>query len=133
MFKHIEQTLETQAIEYATMQANYHFSHNLLEKAKTIDSLESSYKNVVGNINIKEIYEERKSLLQKIIDQQDFQQAIKKCNSKGMFATVYNHIEKEHNRLFIMLANNPELQKQLLEKYFSEIIEILDHTRTNIP
>lgn len=133
LFKHIEQTLETQAIEYATMQANYHFSHNLLEKAKTIDSLESSYKNAVGNINIKEIYEERKYLLQKIIDQQDFQQAIKKCNSKGMFATVYKHIEKENNRLFIMLANNPELQKQLLEKYFSEIIEILDHTRTNIP
>lgn len=125
LFKHIEQTLETQAIEYATMQANYHFSHNLLEKAKTIDSLESSYKNAVGNINIKEIYEERKSLLQKIIDQQDFQQAIKKCNSKGMFATVYKHIEKEHNRLFIMLANNPELKKQLLEKHFSEIIEIL--------
>ena len=101
----------------------------MLKKQKDADSLKNSLDELIksSELNVERLIEERKMLLQKILDNRDYELGIKSYNNKGLIALIPCEIEKDYKeKVFIMLDKNPNVLEDFRQKYFSQIPQEFD-------
>lgn len=129
LFSQLQRDFEKQCVEYATQRINEYFKSNMLKKQKDADSLKNSLDELIksSELNVERLIEERKMLLQKILNNRDYELGIKSYNNKGLIALIPCEIEKDYKeKVFIMLDKNPNVLENFRQKYFSQIPQELD-------
>ncbi|MBP3366133.1 MAG: AAA family ATPase [Treponema sp.] len=129
LFSKLQSDFEKQCVEYATQRINIYFMSNMLKKQKDASSLKNSLNELIqsSELNVDHLIEERKILLQKILDNKDYDLGIKSYNNKGLIALIPCEIEKDYKeKVFIMLDKNPNVLDEFRQKYFSQIPQKLD-------
>lgn len=129
LFTKLKDDFEKQCVEYATQRINEYFKSNMLKKQKDADSLKSNLEELIksSELNVEHLIEERKALLQNILDDKDYDLGIKSYNNKGLIALIPCEIEKDYKeKVFLMLDKNPDVLEAFKQKYFSLIPQNLD-------
>lgn len=124
LFSDLERELEKQAIEYATQRINERLESNLLKKEPTQESLKNSLSNLLAldGLNVDTLILERKELIQKIIDDRDYDLGIRTFNYKGLIGRIPVMIEKDYpKKVFVMIDKHPDVLEKLRNKYFPEV------------
>ncbi|MBC8549978.1 MAG: AAA family ATPase [Candidatus Brocadiales bacterium] len=85
------------------------------EKAKGVDALKSALNDLTGSINIDEIYEENKQLLEKVFADKDYEDLLKFYNRKSLSSQISQHLGLTNGEL-------PELVVRLSKGQASEEI-----------
>lgn len=123
LFAYFKKNIETQAIIYARDKANSILSSSLLI-GKDISELVDTITNISSKVNLEELYDKKKNLLENINNTKDYAQLIEKSNSKGLCAELNKLIVQDYKeRMILFIREREDLQKYLKEKYFSEIDE----------
>ena len=124
LFAELQRHIDNQCNEYAMQLINNCFKENMLKNSRDLESLKNSVKNLTAEIleNIDVFVEDRKVCLQKIIEEKDFAEGVKRFNNKGLVAILTTDIEKDYrNRVFKMLDDNPDLLETLRSRYFADV------------
>ena len=124
LFSDLEREIEKQAIEYATQRINERLESNLLKKEPTQESLKNSLSNLLAldGLNVDTLILERKELIQKIIDDRDYDLGIRTFNYKGLIGRIPVMIEKDYpKKVFVMIDKHPDVLEKLRNKYFPEV------------
>lgn len=124
LFSDLEREIEKQAIEYATQRINERLESNLLKKEPTRESLKNSLSNLLAldGLNVDTLILERKELIQKIIDDRDYDLGIRTFNYKGLIGRIPVMIEKDYpKKVFVMIDKHPDVLEKLRNKYFPEV------------
>lgn len=123
LFAYFKKNIETQAIIYARDKANSILSGPLLI-GKDISELVDTINNISSKVNLEELYDKKKNLLENINNTKDYTQLIEKSNSKGLCAELNKLIVQDYKeRMILFIREKEDLQEYLKEKYFSEINE----------
>ena len=120
----MEREIEKQAIEYATQRINERLESNLLKKEPTQESLKNSLSNLLAldGLNVDTLILERKELIQKIIDDRDYDLGIRTFNYKGLIGRIPVMIEKDYpKKVFVMIDKHPDVLEKLRIKYFPKV------------
>lgn len=124
MFELLSREIEKQAVDYATQRINEYLESNLLKKEPTSESLKTNLANLLSlpGLNVDSLILERKELIQRIIENKDYDLGIRTFNYKGLIGTIPVLIEKDYpKKVFIMIDKHPEVLEQLRVKYFSKV------------
>lgn len=124
MFELLSREIEKQAVDYATQRINEYLESNLLKKEPTAESLKTNLANLLSlpGLNVDSLILERKELIQRIIENKDYDLGIRTFNYKGLIGTIPVLIEKDYpKKVFIMIDKHPEVLEQLRVKYFSKV------------
>lgn len=124
MFELLSREIEKQAVDYATQRINEYLESNLLKKEPTSESLKTNLANLLSlpGLNVDSLILERKKLIQRIIENKDYDLGIRTFNYKGLIGTIPVLIEKDYpKKVFIMIDKHPEVLEQLRVKYFSKV------------
>lgn len=124
LFSDLEREIEKQAIEYATQRINERLESNLLKKEPTQESLKNSLSNLLAldGLNVDTLILERKELIQKIIDDRDYDLGIRTFNYKGLIGRIPVMIEKDYpKKVFVMIDKHPDVLEKLRNKYFPKV------------
>lgn len=124
LFELLSREIEKQAVDYATQRINEYLESNLLKKESTPNSLKTSLSNLLSlsGLTVDSLVLERKELIQKIIENKDYDLGIRTFNYKGLIGTIPVKIEKDYpKKVFIMIDKHPEIIEQLRMKYFSKV------------
>lgn len=124
LFSDLEREIEKQAIEYATQRINERLESNLLKKEPTQESLKNSLSNLLtlDGLNVDTLILERKELIQKIIDDRDYDLGIRTFNYKGLIGRIPVMIEKDYpKKVFVMIDKHPDVLEKLRIKYFPKV------------
>ncbi len=121
IFSKIEETKDKQSMEYARFKTDKILS-SLVGKSGSPTELKTQLENAISLLDPKSFYDEHKQLLQDICDKEDYDEALRFYNNKGMLSFVGDRILKGYkDRVISFIKNNEELQKKLVDKYFSDI------------
>ena len=129
LFEKLKSDFEKQCVEYATQRINEYFKSNMLKKQKDENSLKNSLNELIesSELNVERLMAERRTLLQRILDDKDYDLGIKSYNNKGLIALIPCEIEKDYKeKIFIMLDKNPDVLEAFRQKYFSQIPQNFD-------
>ncbi len=93
------------------------------ERAKGIDALKTALSDLTTSINIDEIYEENKAMLEKVIADQDYEKLLKLYNRKSLSSQISQHLgltNGELPELVVRLSKGPVSDKirNILKPYF---------------
>lgn len=122
LFSYFQKNIETQAITYARDKANFILSSSLLQGKNDISKLADAITNISSTVNPKQLYDEKKKLLESINYNKDYVQLIEQSNSKGLCAELNKLIVQDYKeRMILLIREREDLQKYLKEKYFSNI------------
>ena len=122
LFSYFQRNIETQAIIYARDKANSILSSSLLQGKNDINKLVDAIVNMSSIVNPKELYIEKKNLLENINNNKDYAQLIKYSNNKGLSAELNKLIVHDYKeRMILLIREREDLQNYLKEKYFSDI------------
>lgn len=124
LFELLSREIDKQAVDYATQRINEYLESNLLTKQKDVGELKSNLKNLLSlpNLNVDQLINDRKKLIQRIIDEQDYDLGLRTFNYKGLIGTIPVMIEKDYpKKVFVMTDKHPEVLEKLREKYFSKV------------
>jgi energy-coupling factor transporter ATP-binding protein EcfA2 len=119
----LEKDINKQIIEYIVKTANGILRGNLLhEKHKDLKSLQTSVNELSSILTIEKWAEERKQLINSVIQNEDYPGTLKILSFKRLFEKFMPIIETDIDRIFQLLKSDPELVKSLKAKYFKHVI-----------
>ena len=122
LFSYFKKSIETQAIIYARDKANSILAGSLLKGKNDISKLTDAITDISTKVNLQELYEEKKRILENINDTKDYTQLIVQSNSKGLCAELNKIIVQDYKeRMILLIREREDLQQYLKDKYFSEI------------
>lgn len=124
LFKDLKREIDKQSLDYATQRINEYLESNLLKKEPTSESLKENLANLISlpGLDVDNLILERKKLIQKIINDRDYDLGIRTFNNKGLIGIVPVEIEKGYpKKVFMMIDKHPEVLEQLRIKYFSKV------------
>ena len=124
LFSDLEREIEKQAIEYATQRINEYLESNLLTKQKDVVSLKSNLSSLLSlpDLDVDQLINDRKKLIQSIIDKQDYDLGIRTFNNKGLIGKIPVMIEKDYpKKVFVMIDKHLEVLEKLRNKYFPKV------------
>lgn len=124
VIKELEKEKELQISNYISTKINNIFTDSDLTKGNTIEKVKENYQIFLNAINIDSFYDQRKTEIEKIIADNDYEKTISVYNNKGLKKIASRHlaITDFTERCFKFIQNNPD-QLNILKKYFpSEII-----------
>jgi len=125
LFKKMREGEEEQALQYATQVINYSLQTNMLKKPETIAELKTQLSNCIDQHDVDELVYKRKAMFDQILEDQDFELAIRRYNNKGLVGLLGDRVVRGYgDRILRYLKKNPELLKSLRNKYFQEVPEI---------
>ncbi|QIW10157.1 DUF4435 domain-containing protein [Francisella sp. LA112445] len=127
LFKKIEETKDHQSRECMDHQIKEILT-DALHTAKDINRVKDEIvENINNKINPKKFYDAHLELLDKIIAEQNYDEALKHYNNKGMLGFVGNKIITNYkNRVFRFIRDDEKLQHKIRTKYFAEIPSYLE-------
>ena len=91
---------------------------------KNINKLVDAISNIPSMVNSKDFYDKKKKLLEDIYTEKDYEQLVKKSNSKGLCAELNRLIVPDYiEKMISMIREREDLQTYLKNKYFADIPE----------
>ncbi|RXM50363.1 MULTISPECIES: AAA family ATPase [unclassified Chryseobacterium] len=84
----LERNKITQASNFLSSNINYKFSESHVKKGNSFDEAKSHLNTFINELNINEIYSERIVLLDKIITEKNYSEAILLYNNKGLLGVI---------------------------------------------
>lgn len=124
LFELLSREIDKQAVDYATQRINGYLESNLLTKQKDVVSLKSNLSNLLSlpDLDVDHLINDRKKLIQRIIDEQDYDLGVRTFNCKALIGTIPVIIERDYrSKVFVMIDKHPEVLEALREKYFSKV------------
>ncbi len=124
LFELLSREIDKQAVDYATQRINEYLESNLLTKQKDVVSLKSNLSNLLSlpDLDVDHLINDRKKLIQRIIDEQDYDLGVRTFNCKALIGTIPVIIERDYrSKVFVMIDKHPEVLEALREKYFSKV------------
>lgn len=124
VIKELEKEKDLQISNYISTKINNIFTDSDLAKGNTIEKVKENYQIFLNAINIDSFYDQRKTEIDKIIADDDYEKTISVYNNKGLKKIASRHlaITDFTERCFKFIQNNPD-QLNIFKKYFpSEII-----------
>lgn len=128
-FECLAQNLNGHCLEYATQVINNRFKENFLAKPNTVEEMKKGLLKLSDSSisEVDSLIEERKNVLQKILEEKNYGEGVKKFNNKGLIGSVATVIEKDYrDRIFVLLDKDISLIQHIRDKYFSNIPQKLD-------
>ncbi len=124
LFELLSREIDKQAVDYTTQRINEYLESNLLTKQKDVGELKSNLTNLLSlpDLNVDQLINDRKKLIQKIVDEQDYDLGLRTFNYKGLIGSIPVMIEKDYpKKVFVMIDKHPEVLEKLREKYFLKV------------
>ena len=124
LFELLSREIDKQAVDYATQRINEYLESNLLTKQKDVVSLKSNLSNLLTlpDLDVDHLINDRKKLIQRFIDEQDYDLGVRTFNCKALIGTIPVIIERDYrSKVFVMIDKHPEVLEALREKYFSKV------------
>lgn len=125
IFKELERSKELQSANYVTVRINYYFKNSHVSRGNALDDVKQNYATFTNEVKIEEWYEERIAILEKIVGEENYQQAISIFNHKGLRSIVCKHLKIADfiERSIKLLQLNTD-SHEFLHRYFpDQIIE----------
>lgn len=108
--------------QYVTQKINEILKNNFIKEANAKEDLKVNFNESINLIDIDKIYNERLSLFDNILQNREYDLAIKHINHKGLIHTVGGQIVKDYKkRILRLIESKPEMVDYLKKKYFSKI------------
>lgn len=130
ILKKVAENIDQQAVDYATQVINNTLKSNLLDGCTTQEEIKNKLQERIGSINVEELVQKRKQLLEDITAKKDYERAIKYSNNKGLLGEAKRIVPGYRDRIFKLLENEPTLVAALRKKHFSHIPSPVAETLT---
>lgn len=123
VMKKLSKEKEMQISFYVSSKINHRFSESHTDKGKTISETKANFNDFTKDIDIDKWYNDREKDIEKIINDKNYDEAIKVFNNKGLNCIVNKHfkIGDYRDKALLFLQKNPEAQ-EILRKYFPDIL-----------
>jgi hypothetical protein len=120
----LKEDMELQISNYVSMKINYYFTNSHSIKGNTYKDVEDNYAKFTEEIRISDLINQRKTELQKIIDDNDYAKALLVFNNKGLKTIVnqYFKISDFTDRAIDCLKDDSEAQNALKKFFPNEIL-----------
>lgn len=89
----LDKEIELQASNYVTAKINYYFNDSHVTKGNNLDSVKENYNKFTSKITIQKWYDKRVNELKKIVDNNNYFNALSVFNNKGLKAIVNKHLK----------------------------------------
>ena len=135
-YKEFWETLETnineQVVKYVKNFIQHHISEDYLTEENDLEILKSQLSDKINKFNINTLYDEKITEINKMIDEKNYESAIKFVDFKKFLLNnlAGKLIRKYPDFVMKELAVNNELREQLREKYFNS--DIFIQNKSNI-
>ena len=108
-----------QVVNYVSARVDQHFKDSNVNRSNDITGLTINYEKFIRQVTIEEWANQRQNLLSGIISNQDYNEAIRIFNHKGLEAIANSilHIKNYNFRAIKLLQSREELRRHLV-KYF---------------
>lgn len=121
IFTNIKNTIDKQCMDYTRFKTDK-ILNSLVGKSITPEDLNEQLNNAIKTLNTNIFYNEHLKLLNDICKENDYDKALRYYNNKGMISFVGDKILKDYrNRVVDFIRDDSELQKKLIDKYFTEV------------
>lgn len=125
VLKRLESSKKKQATWYVKTKINNMIKNDFLKEDEDIVKLKTELDNVCRHENIEQIYNNRIKEISTIIEENDYEGAIKIMDCKeNLLELASKELEKNYkDKIFKLIMRDIELQTKIKEKYFSDIIK----------
>lgn len=133
-FECLERNIDDQCLEYAVQTINNRFKENFLAKPRSVNEMKENLSKLSNSSleTVDSLIDERKKILQKILEEKNYEEGVKKFNNKGLVGSVATLIEKDYReRIFILLDKRNDILQHIRGKYFSNIPNINELDNAN--
>lgn len=122
-FKKLDKDKGRQSVWYTNNIINNKLRFNMLKEERNLECLINELSDAVNQDEIRNNYEMKLNELSELIKNQDFDGALKVSNFKGALINELPRIivNDYKDKIFMVIAEDIELQKEIKEKYFSMI------------
>ncbi len=115
------QDLELQISNYLSTKINYYFHDSHVSKGNNRSAVESNLKNFIDGVKITEWYNLRKTELEGIIHNQDYQRVLQVYNNKGLKEIAQKHLKtSEFTDFSLRVLGADQAAHEILKKHFPE-------------
>jgi ABC-type cobalamin/Fe3+-siderophores transport system ATPase subunit len=115
------QDLELQISNYLSTKINYYFHDSHVSKGNNRSAVESNLKNFIDGVKITEWYNLRKTKLEGIIHNQDYQRILQVYNNKGLKEIAQKHLKtSEFTDFSLRVLGADQAAHEILKKHFPE-------------
>ncbi len=120
--------IELQISNYVSAKINHYFSNSHVKKGNNINDVKKHFDIFIKNIEINDWHDNRKSLLEKLIKEEDYAGIIKRYNNKGLkiFGNKHFKITNFQERAIKFLSKNKGAKLSILKNFPSELIDLHD-------
>ena len=124
-FTELEKNKERQSVWYAKNIINNKFRSNMLKEEKKLETLVEEFDGIIKEDEILKNYHFRLGELNSLFENRDYDGALKITNFKGaLINTLPKIIVNDYkDKIFMVIAEDVDLQREIKEKYFSMINE----------
>ena len=113
------QDLELQISNYLSTKINYYFHDSHVSKGNNRTAVESNLQNFIDGVKVTEWYGLRKTELEALIQNQDYQRILKVYNNKGLKDIVQKHFKtSEFTDLSLRIIGSDQTTREILKKHF---------------
>lgn len=120
----LSNNIKNQATSYVNEYINNLFKDNFLHEKQDINTLISELQNITSANEIKKLYDDTEKKIRHFIETKDYNSALHFVNFKGQLTKNIAKnviVDKYENRILDLIKKNVELQKHILDTYFSTI------------
>lgn len=126
VFMDMSENIEEMVTLYIRDAINNSIKNNLLKAKKDIETLKDEIQTISNHINIDERYVSAKEEYEKIIENKDYEQYLKKSNIKGK---LLKHFARQtfgffdfEDKVLLQLRSDSNLRTEFKDQYFNDII-----------
>ena len=113
--------IEQQTSFYVTQKINYIFNESHVRTGKTKEEVSTQFREFVDNIRIEDCYRERIEMLEKIISDKDYKNAILFYNNKGLHTVVEQSFGiSSYSKKALNFLRKSDPAKDILRKQFPQ-------------
>ncbi|MDY0204168.1 MAG: AAA family ATPase [Desulfovibrio desulfuricans] len=124
LLKFLKDEIESQITIYTRDFVNNCLKEHMIKKINSVTEIKEEIEKLFEKINIKELSSLRRELLEKIIEENDYESAFKVYCNKGISSRISNSIDKDYCKKVIrLLQTNNQLRADFKAKYFSHVLE----------
>lgn len=113
-----------QAVWYTNNIINNRLKSNMLKEERNLDSLIKELNDSINEEQVNTLYENKLQELNDLIERKEYDEALKVSNFKGALINELPRliVDNYKEKVFVLIADDEELKKSILAKYFYMIL-----------
>lgn len=123
LLKYLRNEIETQVSVYTRDCVNNCLKEYMIKKINFVSDINEELNRLPEKINVTELALSRREFLNKILIENNYEDAFKHFCNKGLASRITKSIDKDYCKKIIKLLNeNTSLQHEIKQKYFSHVM-----------